>query len=202
MKWTAVVLFCLTAPACAQTLLTPSPYYADFHERWSHYVFRTYTDPQRAAWLLIDSAKDTVWKDPNQWDRSPESFSYRVASAVGRRIVCNTLQLTFETTLREDSRYRVSSETGVRRRAWFAVSHSVLAYGPDGSIKPAYGRMAAGVATAAISSTWHPSSIKPSILIGGIGDSALDRAANNLLTEFQPDLIHFGKKTWNTFTGK
>ena len=165
-------------------------------------MFRTYTDPVRIGWLLLDSANDTVWQNPRQWDRSPESYSCRVASGWGRRIVRNTLQLGFETALHEDSRYRPSNEHGFRKRVWFAISRSVVAYGPDGSVEPAYGRIAAGISTAAISSTWHPQSIGAATLLSGAGFSAVDRASGNLLTEFQPELIHFGKKTWKTLTRK
>ena len=203
MVWIFIVAFlCLTAPACAQAVLPETHYYADVHERVHDYVFRTYTDPARIGWLLVDSAKDTAWRDPHQWDRSPESYYCRVASGWGRRITRNTLQLGFETALHEDSRYRPSNEHGFRKRIWCAVSHSVLAYRPDGSVEPAYGRIAAGVSAAAVSSTWHPQSIGASTLLSGMGGAALDRAGNNLLTEFQPDLIHFGRRTWKTFRGK
>lgn len=196
------LLFCTTSTALAQFAPADPGYYVDSRARVNDYIFRSYTDPARIAWLLIDSAKDTWSKDPDEWDRSPKSYSYRVASGWGRRIVRNSLQLGFETALQEDSRYRPSNEHGFGRRIVFAVSHSVLAYRPDGSVTPAYGRIAAGVATAAISSTWHPQSITPANLLSGAGQSALDRAGNNLLTEFEPDLIHFGKKTWKLVARK
>ncbi|MCU1258880.1 MAG: hypothetical protein JWO80_1765 [Bryobacterales bacterium] len=192
-----ILFFCLAAPLVAQLSFATPHYYADKRERLNDYVFRTYTDPARLCWLLVDSAKDTWYKDPHQWDRSAESYSYRVASGWGRRVVKNTVQLGFETALHEDSRYRPSNERGLRKRVLFAVSHSVLAYKPDGAVEPAYGRLAAGVVTAVISSTWHPQSVRPGTLLGGIGQCALDRAGNNLLTEFEPDLKYFGRKTWN-----
>ena len=204
MGWIFVVgLLCLSAPACAQMVVPGEPAgYADMHARVRDYVFRTYTDPARLGWLLIDSAKDTWWKEPRQWDQSPERYSCRVASAWGRRIVRNTLQLGVEAALHEDSRYRPSNEQGFRKRIWFAISRSVLAYGPNGTTELAYGRIVAGVSAAAISSTWHPQSIGAASLLSGIGGSAVDRAGNNLLTEFQPELLHFGKKTWKTFIRK
>jgi hypothetical protein len=195
-------LLCLTAPLSAQAVPADPAYFPDFSSRMHNYVFRTYTDPVRVGWLLVDSAMDTAWKAPNQWDRSPESYSYRVASGWGRRIVKNTLQLSFETALQEDSRYRLSGEHGFGKRVWFAINRSVLAYKPNGSLEPAYGRIAAGVATAAISSTWHPQSVNAATLLSGAGQSALDRAGNNLLTEFEPDLIHLGRKTWKTLRRK
>ena len=177
-------------------------YYSSARDRFNSYFFRTYADPTRFAWLLADSAKDTWARDPHEWDRSAESYSYRVASAMGRRIVRNTAQLGFESLLREDSRYRPSLERGFRKRILFAVSHSVLAYKPDGRVEPAFGRIAAGVVGAAVSSTWHPQSIDPGTLLIGAAACAIDRAGNNLLTEFQPDLIVFGRKAWNRVSGK
>jgi len=189
----AIFLFCCTAPLAAQI----NSGYQDVDQRFHAYLYRTYTDPVRLGWLLVDSAMDTWSKDPHQWDRSPESYSYRVASGWGRRIVRNTAQLGFETLLQEDSRFRPSLEHGLRKRMLFAIRTSVLAYKPDGSLEPAFGRIAAGVVSAAISSTWHPQSISAGALLSGIGQSTIDRAENNLLAEFEPDMKRFGRKTWN-----
>jgi hypothetical protein len=177
-------------------------YYAGFHERLGDYIHRTYTDPGRLAWLLVDSATDTWCRQPREWDQSAESYSYRVASGWGRRIVRNTLQLSLESALHEDSRYRPSGDRGVRKRALFAIRHSVLAYTPDGSVQLAYGRMAAGLASAAVASTWHPQSMTAGAIICRFGGATLDRAGNNLLTEFEPDLARFGKRTWSRISGK
>lgn len=185
----------LGAPLFAQDPL----YYTTERARIDAYIFRTYTDPRRMVWLLADSAMDTAWKSPHQWDRSPESYGYRVASGWGRRIVRNTAQLGFESALKEDSRYRPSASPRFTRRFLFAVRQSVVAYKPDGSLTPAYGRMAAGVVGAAASSTWHPQSVNASALLSGVAFGALDRAGNNLLTEFTPDLQAFGRRQWNRF---
>ena len=192
-----LLFFILSLPLLGQMIPLDPDYYSSDRERFNGYFHRTYADPSRLGWLLIDSAKDTWSKDPHQWDRSPQSYSMRVASGWGRRIARNTAQYGFESLLHEDSRYRPSHEKGLRRRVTFAIRNSVLAYRPDGSIGPAYGRMAAGVVGAAISSTWHPQSIDACTLLGGIGQSAMDRASNNLLTEFEPDLKRVGRKTWN-----
>jgi hypothetical protein len=194
-----ILLICSTASLAAQV---NSYSYQDFPERFNAYLFRTYTDPVRLGWLLVDSAMDTWSKDPHQWDRSAESYSYRVASGWGRRIARNTAQLGFETLLHEDSRFRPSLERGLRKRMLFAIRSSVLAYKPNGSLEPAYGRIAAGMASAAISSTWHPQSISAGALLSGVAQSTIDRAGNNLLTEFEPDMRRFGRKTWNQILRK
>jgi hypothetical protein len=187
----------LAAPAFAQLTPTPPVYYTNLHERYNAYIFRTYTDPQRLAWLLVDSALDHWSGSPEAWDRSPQSYSYRIASGWGRRIVKNTAQFGFEAVLREDSRYRPSGSRNFSRRILFAVKSSVIAWHPDGSIGPAYGRIAAGIVATATSSTWHPRQMNASILLADVGQSALDRAGNNLLTEFTPDLKAFGAAAWN-----
>lgn len=202
VKSSILVLACLTAPLFAQSQLTDPVYYLNDRQRFDQYVFRTYTDPAKLAWLLVDSAQDTWMRAPRQWDRSPESYSYRVASGWGRRIVRNTAQLGFESVLHEDSRYRPSSSRVFRKRILFAASHSVLAYAPDGSVGPAYGRIAAGITGAAVSSTWHPQSMGTGAILGGVGQSAMDRVCSNLLTEFTPDLKAFGRRTLNRFRAK
>jgi len=172
-------------------------YYSSDRERFQSYMFRTYSDPVRLGWLLFDSAKDTWSRQPHQWDRSPTSYSYRVASGWGRRIVRNSAQLGFETMLQEDTRYRPSREQGLRKRFLFALRSSVVSYKPNGGMEPAYGLMAAGVVSAAVSSTWHPQSTETDAIFCGIGQSVIDRASGNLLAEFEPDLKRFGRKTWN-----
>ncbi len=199
----AVLILLLGIPAIAQIISADEPqYYKDNRERVNAYAFRTYTDPVRLGWLLIDSATDHWSQAPRQWDRSAQSYSFRVASAWGRRIVSNTAQLGFETALHEDSRYRNSGESRFRTRILFALRHSVLAYKPDGVVEPMYGRMAAGVVAAATASTWHPQSIGGSYLLCGVGQSVMDRVGNNLLAEFEPDLKNFGRKTWNALRRK
>src|SRR5437763_742043 len=108
--YSALLLLFVAIPALAQVALTTPQYYRDTRERVDSYVFRTYTDPVRAGWLLFDSAVDHWSRSPREWDHSPRSYSYRVASGWGCRIVRNTAQLGFETALHEDSRYRPSGE--------------------------------------------------------------------------------------------
>lgn len=190
-------------PAAAQPafpiVLTPDPptqYYRDNADRLHDYVFRTYTDPARLAWLIFDSSVDHWTRAPHQWDRSAQSFSYRFASGWGRRIVRNTAQLGFESFLHEDSRYRRSGSGRADKRVWSAISQSVLAHKPDGSVEPMYGRIAAGVVAHATASTWHPQACAPPHLIRGVAFAAVDRAGNNLLDEFAPDLKVFGRRIW------
>jgi len=194
-----LLLLVFALPSVAQL---SSGQYPDNRERFNAYLYNTYADPVRLGWLLIDSAEATWSRDPHQWDRSAESYSYRVASGMGRRIVRNTALLGFETLLHEDSRYRPSLEHSLGKRMLFAIRHSVLAYKPDGSVEPAYARIAAGVVAAATSSTWHPQSIEAGCLLSGVGQVAIDRAGNNLLAEFEPELRHFGRKTWNQIIRK
>jgi len=197
-----LLVFALAGPGLCQLAPSDPQYYRSSRERVDSYVFRTYTDPSRLSWLLFDSAVDHWYKAPCEWDQSARSYGYRVASGWGRRIVRNTAQLGFETALQEDSRYRRSGERGFGRRVLFAVNHSVLAYKPDGSVSPMYGRMAAGLVADATSSTWHPRPTTASSFVGGMGQAAIDRAGNNLLTEFEPDLKRFGLRVWKAVVGK
>ena len=187
MRFPVVLLFALALPLAAQ--ITPVPeqpsYYHDSGERIRSYVSRTWTDPNRLGWLLADSAMDQWGGIPHQWDRSGGSYGMRVASAWGSRMVHNTVQLGFESALHEDSRYRRLGEGRFEKRIVFAFSHSVLAWKPDGSVEPMFGRMAAGVVTAAIHGCPARSFKKGC------------RAEGNLLTEFAPDLKNFGRHTWN-----
>src|SRR5882724_4017390 len=102
----AIAILAAWFPAIAQQLIPaaeaavadppPSLYYRDSGERFRAYLSRTYTDPSNLAWLLIDSGMDHWNRAPHQWDRSSQSYSMRVASGWGRRIVRNTTQYGFE----------------------------------------------------------------------------------------------------------
>ena len=197
-----VIFFGFDFALLAQVSPVVPDYYQTNGERVHSYIFRTYTDPVRLGWLLIDSAKDTWSQNPHEWDRSPECYSFRVASGWGLRMVRNTAQLGFEALLREDTRYRPSLRHGLRKRALFAFRSSFISYKPDGKAQPAYGLVAAGVVAAALSSTWHPQATGAGALLGGIGQSAIDRASGNLLSEFEPDLKQLGRKAWNRILRK
>ena len=205
MRHLVVVLFAVLAlPAMAQfsAPVVAEGYYKDSSERLQTYVFRTYTDPAKLAWLLIDSGMDHCTRAPRQWDKSAQSYGYRVASGWGRRIVRNTAQLGLETALHEDSRYRRSGQGKIASRFAFAVSRSVLAYKPDGSSEPMYGRMAAGIIASATASTWHPQPMHARHLVMGMSMGVADRAGDNLLQEFAPDLKMFGRRTWSYLVRK
>lgn len=198
MRFFAVLLFGASLPLAAQVAADPPlSYYQDSRERIRSYVFRTWTDPDRIGWMLAGSAMDHWERFPHQWDQSSGSYGMRVASAWGRRMVHNTVQLGFESALHEDSRYRRLGEGRFERRFVFALSNSMLASKPDGSVELMYGRIAAGVVTSAVSSTWHPQSISPASLVSGMGWAAVDRTEGNLLTEFAPDLRSLGRNAWN-----
>lgn len=176
MRRIALFVFLTMASLAAQSKPPDPLFYQNFGDRFHNYTFRTYTDPARLTWMVVEGASDTWWKQPHQWKRNSEGFSYRVASRFGRRIVGNTTQLGLETILHEDSRYRPSGKHGLPKRVFYAIRHSLISYGPDGAMQPAYGRIGAGVVAAAASSTWHPRSISAGALFAGIGFSALDRA--------------------------
>src|SRR3989442_9769477 len=90
------LLLSLSLTTSAQVRPPDPLYYPTLRNRFNAYAFRTYTDPQRLAWLLVDSANDHWLQAPKQWDRSAGSYGYRVASGWGRRIVRNTAQFGFE----------------------------------------------------------------------------------------------------------
>jgi hypothetical protein len=108
--------------------------------------------------------------------------------------VRNTAQYGFESALHEDSRYRRLGGERLGKRIFHAVSYSVLAYKPDGSVEPMYGRMAAGVVATLTASTWHPQTINTGYVLSGVGFSALDRAQNNLVREFEPEIRNYLKR--------
>jgi hypothetical protein len=181
---------------------TAPAYYRINGERVHAYIFRSYTDPIRLGWLLVDGAKDTWCRDPHEWDRSPESILFESLRDGDGGLSETQRNSVLETVLQEDTRYLPSHERRLRKRFSFAVRSSVLAYKPDGKLQLAYGLLAAGVVSDTLSSTWHPLYTGTGALLGGIGQSAVDRAGGNLLPELEPDLKNFGRRAWNQLLRK
>jgi len=58
MLYLPLLVLLLTTTCFAQLVPAPPAFYPSLRNRFDAYLFRTYTDPQRLAWLLVDSAMD------------------------------------------------------------------------------------------------------------------------------------------------
>jgi hypothetical protein len=171
-------------------------------ERWKHYVHRTYSW-QRMTLLAADTAVDHAFNDPRQWGRAPDTYFYRYASAFGRRIVRNSIELGAGMALHEDTRFRPSGETGLLNRLRFATTNTVMARGPDGNRRFAWSRLLATTGGVLVSSTWHPH--RPHHehnYVSCVANGYFGHLHNSLLTEFGPDAMAFGKTIRRKILGR
>lgn len=182
---------------CAQSELTPfTP-----AERWSHYLHRTY-GPMRLGLLLVDTGIDHALREPHCWDDSAPSFGHRYARAMERRMIKNSMELAGGLLTGEDLRYRASRSRSMSGRVWHALKSSATAQMPDGSIRPAYTRMAGSVVSEVSTAHWTHQALQPSWMAQSMGWSLVGQAQTNLLQEFSPDLRRFGTRVWKRTRGR
>lgn len=165
-------------------------------ERFRHYVHRTYTSPERLAFLVADTGIGHILNDPVQWGRHPESFGLRLASNYGSRVVANTIEFGLGAVLQEDTRYRSQGLHGLRKRIRSATVAAFTARGPDGKTKAAFSRFGATAGVVLISSTWHPCRASASGLAQAVGFGVLGKIPDNLLAEFSPDMRSVGREAF------
>jgi len=165
-------------------------------DRWAHYLHRTYS-PMRMGRLAAETAIDQALREPACWDSSAHSYANRYVRSFERRVIRNTAELAGGILTGEDLRYRPSQSRAFHARVWNAVLGSATARMPDGSIRPAYTRFAAGTLAEVSTAHWTRRHIEPEWLMRSAGWSALDQVETNLLDEFGPDLRRFGARVWN-----
>ena len=165
-------------------------------QRWDRYLYRTYSW-QRMAMLGVDTGTDTLLGDV-AWGRGLDGFGCRYAHRFGRRVVGNSIEFGVSALLREDTRYRPLVNGSNVQRMRHAAKSAFVAYRDDGHQEFAIARFAGFAGRALVSPSWQPKPLTP---VGGlidVGSGVFDQVQNNLLSEFTPDLKHFGGKVWKS----
>jgi len=186
MRLFAVLVVCL--PALAQSVDN----FADWRERWDYYVQRTYTW-QRLGMVALDTATEIPF-NAAACRRPPYCFPHHLGGALARRTARTTMELGAGALLREDIRRRPSGLTGVVPRLRFALTHALLARGPDGNLRPAYSRFAGTLGGIAVSSTWNGRPLTTRAFAIGWGWEATSSFQDAVLTEFGPDIRRIGRR--------
>jgi len=167
---------------------TPVPEFT-WDQRWHWYLYRTYS-VERMSLLALDTGFEHLTTPERTRDlRSyPETYGF----ALARRISRTTVEFGLGGLLGEDIRRRPSNKTGFVKRATWALTHSYLATGRDGSWRPAYSRFAATFAGFAVGSTLRERPITTGRAVSAYTGSFLFGMQDSLLTEFQPDIQRIG----------
>lgn len=147
------------------------------------------------SWLGVDTAIDHLLNDP-EWGSGPGGYACRYASGFGRRVVGNSVEFGVGLMLKQDVGFRSSHRSGLAPRLRYAATHAITARGKGGAEGPAYARYAGIMGTALVAPAWHQRKLSGSGFALDMGFSALDQVENSFLTEFTPDLKHFGRQIW------
>jgi hypothetical protein len=177
---------------CAPVLAQSDAGFADWRERWDYYVHRTYTW-QRLGLVALDTVAEMPF-NAAACGRPPYCFPHHYGGAVFRRTTRTTLELAFGAALHEDARRRPSGLSGFGPRLRFALTHALLARGPDGAFRPAYSRFAGTLGGIAVYSAWDGRPITTRRVAIGFSWALTSSFQDALLTEFSPDLRRIGRR--------
>jgi hypothetical protein len=164
----------------------------DWEQRWHHYLYRTYSW-QRLSLLSAETSLDHLLRQPREWDRAPDSYGYRLASGLGRRMVRNTIELGAGAALGEDTRFRASGKRAFGARIRYAFLQAFMAYGRDGKPRFAYSRLAATMGGMAVISSWGPQPVNAQMYFERVGFDFLGQLENSFLAEFGDDMKSVGR---------
>jgi len=168
-------------------LTPPATSAPQFHD----YVDHTY-GWQPLSWLATDTAIDFLRSRP-EWGRGPGGFGCQYASAFGRRLISNSVELGVGLVLHEDTHFHPSQRRGYLPRIRYAMTHAFLDSVQGGKFEPAYARFAAITSAALIAPAWHQRSLSASGFFEDFTFGMLGQLQNSLLNEFSPDLQKLGR---------
>ncbi len=128
---------------------------------------------------------------PPEWGQGADGYAKRFAHSFGENMVRQTITYGLADALGEDNRYFRSERTGFAPRTMYAVESTFLARRSDGTRRVSYSRIMGLVATAFISRTWQPPSLRgPGHAMGSLGTAVGTEVGFNVVREFLPSLLH------------
>src|SRR5437763_13709021 len=104
-----------------------------------------------------------------------------------RRMIKNSTELAGGLLTGEDLRYRASGSRSMSGRVWHALKSSATAQMPDGSLRPAYTRMAGSLVSEVSTAHWTHQALQPRWMAQSIGWSRGGQADTTALAEDSRD---------------
>jgi hypothetical protein len=183
-----VVSFCPTM-LNAQTPLASDPYAPlSVREKAKLFGHRTIA-PASLAKSAFTSGIDQ-WRDsPPEWGQGMAGYLRRYGSKTGTRSAENGIGFLTAALLHQDPRYFRSGDTGIWRRAKYAIERTVVTRSDSGRQTVAIWNITSHYGAQFISNTWRPDRVTPvpDTLARGSVSMGYD-AASNLFKEFWPDI--------------
>jgi len=138
---------------------------------------------------VLAATWQTTLRIPDEWSRSAFGFRERYLQREADVAISNTIEAGLGAWWGEDPRYVRAPHGTAGSRAAHALKTVVLAPGPDGRFKPAWGRFAGNVVNNVIENAWLPPSMRtPGQTALRSANGLVGRLAGNLWDEFWPDI--------------
>jgi hypothetical protein len=128
---------------------------------------------------------------PPEWGQGPEGYWRRFDNSFGEHLMRQTITYGLSSILDEDNRFFRSEQGGFGRRTMYAVESTVMARHPDGTRHISYSRLGGLIATALISRSWQPPSVRGyQHAVGSFGTAFGTEVGFNVIRELIPNLLH------------
>ena len=147
--------------------------------------FRALTDPETFAGTAITAGIQQANNTYPEYGGGAAGYWTRYGAAYGDAVIGRMLgAVAFASLFHQDPRYFVMTNGSIPRRAWHAISSTVIQRGDNLHFQPAYARLLGDAGAGLIASTYHPNSNPGHLVFNDVVVELGDKAINNLIREF------------------
>src|SRR4051794_23251595 len=177
----ALAVLAVTASAQPQSPITP-----EGRLRW--FALNT-AGPASLAGGVISSAWGTLYNSPREYGPHWEGFGKRYGMRLTGISTSNAIEASMGAIWGEDPRYIRAERAAFKTRVFHAIKMTLLAYGANDRLMPAYARYIAISGNNLLSNIWRADSEATWSRAGfRIGMGILGRMGANAFKEFWPDV--------------
>jgi hypothetical protein len=138
---------------------------------------------------VFTSAISTAQNEPPEYGPHWDGYFKRQGLRLTGAATSSFMEAELGALWGEDPRYRRSTSTSAKGRAWHALKTAFQSYDRDGNTMPAYARFIAIPASNVLANTWRPESQRTAgETTTRISLGIFSRIAANSFAEFWPDI--------------
>jgi Carboxypeptidase regulatory-like domain len=162
---------------------------------------RAATDPVFLGTTAITAGIEQAQNTYPEYGGGPAGYWKRYGAAYGDAVIGRLMgSVVFSSVFHQDPRYFVMTNGSWQRRAWHAISSTVIQRGDNYHWQLGYSHLLGAATTGMIASTYHPDSSMGKLVLDGTILDLGNKAANNLIREFV--LRHLAKNIPSYAKGK
>lgn len=162
---------------------------------------RATTDPVFLGTTAITAGIEQAQNTYPEYGDGAAGYWRRYGAAYGDAVIGRFMSsVVFASVFHQDPRYFVMTNGPWQKRAWHAISSTVIQRGDNRHWQPAYAHLLGSATAGLISSTYHPGSNPGKLVLNNTVLDLGDKAANNLIREFV--LRHLAKNIPSYAKGK